>query len=459
MKVISVFDDFIMNRSDNTVRVFKQPDWKYDLLYSDPANPRGVLATGAEIAPDGGVIVPYLGVPGQDEPWDDEHMSGFLAYSEDGLHLRPYYEAHPGAPMPHLLGRMSEGPGMYAYRDPRETDPALRYKSPAQKYDVVNGRIVEDKAYLAVSPDMVHWTRYNDAPLVPSYVDCYPSLLYNPVTGNYQVTTRRRWGERRICLTESRDLTEWSFPRAVVHPGPDDTPTTHLYSMPEFYYAPADLFIGLLWKHVMPFGRVSDGTVVSEYAYSYDGLMWNRTNAKIFPDRPRGEYGSGSSYCAGMVDRGEDILFYCNACLNEHGGIPGGWHEGMPPRSAIIPGVLRKNRFVCIDSGRGKAELMTQLLRLKSPSLTLNAVVPYGSLKAELLSGDAPAEGFGLDDFVPVAGDLMDVPLRWKGDLRTLAESGKWVKLHIVFEQAEVYTVSGDFDFTVNSRAPAYERL
>lgn len=459
MKVITVFDDFVMNRSDNTKRVFKMPDWKPDCIYTDPYCPRGLLGTGAAAAPDGGIIVPYLSVPGITEPWDDEHMCGFLAYSEDGLHLRPYREAFPGKNVPHMLGQMSEGLGMYPYRDPNEADPDRIYKSPAQRYGFVNGRLTEDKAYLLTSPDMVHWTRYNDAPVIPSYVDCYLSMLYNPFTASYQMTTRRRWGERRICLTESKDLNEWSFPHAVVHPLPTDEPTTHLYSMPHYYYAPGDLFVGLLWKQVMPFGCISDGTVVSEYAYSYDGLIWNRTNSKLFPEVPRGEYGAGSSYVVGMVDRGEDVLFYVNACLNEHGGIPGDWHEGMRPRSAIIPGILKKNRFVCIDSGRGRAELITQQLRLKEPSLTINANVPYGSLRAELLSGSTPVEGFGLDDFIPFSGDRTDAPLVWKGNLQTLVESRKWVKLHIVFEQAEVYTVCGDFDFTINTRGPAYDRL
>ena len=91
-----------------------------------------------------------------------------------------------------------------------------------------------------------------------------------------------------MCLTESRDLKSWTVPRAVVHPLPNDEPLTHLYSMPEFYYAPGEVFIGLLWKHVMPFDRISDGRVTTEYAYSYDGLVWNRTNAPLFPETDRG---------------------------------------------------------------------------------------------------------------------------------------------------------------------------
>ena len=262
-----------------------------------------------------------------------------------------------------------------------------------------------------------------------------------------------------MCLTESKDLKSWTVPRAVVHPLPDDEPLTHLYSMPEFYYAPGEIFIGLLWKHVMPFDRISDGRVTTEYAYSYDGLMWNRTNAPLFTEADRGEYGAGSSYCISMVDRGDDVVFYMGAWLSEHSGQPKGGTPDGRSNCAVIPGTLKRNRFVSVDSGKGVGELVTQWLRLKTPELKLNATIPYGSLRAELRAG-APIEGYTLDDFIPIAGDVIDAPLKWKGGgLEKFVSEGKWVQLHIVFEQSEVYAVTGDFDFNINTRAPAYDRL
>ena len=208
-----------------------------------------------------------------------------------------------------------------------------------------------------------------------------------------QVTTRRRWGERRVCLTESKDLKSWTFPRAIVHPLPDDEPLTHLYSMPEFYYEPGEVFIGLLWKHVMPFDRIMNGRVTTEYAYSYDGLMWNRTRAPLFPEKDRGEYGAGSSYCISMVDRGDDMVFYMGAWLSEHSGQPKGGTSDGRSNCAVIPGTLKRNRFVSVDSGKGVGELVTQWLRLKKPELKLNATIPYGSLRAELRALSEGPEG------------------------------------------------------------------
>ncbi|MGI6691727.1 MAG: hypothetical protein ACOX63_12945 [Christensenellales bacterium] len=459
MKHILAFDDFVLNRSDNTRRVFKQPKWYTDLAYTDAANPRGIWPSTVVPAPGGGYMLTYGGVPGASKTINDENMMGFMAWSEDGLRFAPLDSVNPQGEYPHMTGATSGNIGLVLYLDKTEKNPERRYKSPHARYGYKDGILVEDPPHMLASPDLIHWHQINDAPIVPSFVDCTMSLLRNPVTGRYQVTTRRRWGERRICLVESVDLEHWSLPRAIVHPLPSDEPLTHLYSMPHYYYEAGDIFIGLLWKQVMPFGRVMDGPVFSEYAYSYDGLLWNRTHAPIFPVMDRGEYGGGSCYVVSMLEREDDILFYAAAHRAEHGGNPRDWQAGMPPESVLIPGTMKRNRFVCIDAGKGKANLVTQWLRLKTPSLTLNANVPFGSLRAQL-SADGPIPGYTYDDFIPLGGDHLDAPLRWNGGaLDEFVQSGRWIQLHFAFEQAEVYAISGEFDFTINTRAPAYERL
>ncbi len=458
MKTILAFDDFVLNRSEGTRRRFKQPVWHPECGFTDPMNPRNIWPQSVVPAPQGGYMLVYLGVPEADKPLKDEYLSVFLAHSDDGLRFKPYVQANPGSEYPHRIGRLSDCVGTYVMYDRDEKDPSVRYKSAQPRFGFENGKKIEEPAYLLGSADLINWKRISDAPVTPSYVDCYPGLLRNPVTGNMQVTTRRRWGERRICLTESRDLQSWTVPRAIVHPLRDDEPVTHLYSMPEFYYEPGEIFLGLLWKHVMPFDSLMEGPVTTELAYSYDGLMWNRTKEKLFTPGNRGEYGAGSAYCVGMVDRGDDVVFYLGAWMSEHGGLPKG-AEGTRSNCAVIPGVLKRNRFVSVDSGKGKGELLTQWLRLKKPELRINATVPFGSLRAELRAGE-PIEGYTLDDFLPISGDVTDAPLLWKGgDLEKFVREGQWVQLHIVFEQSEVYAITGDFDFNINRHAPAFDRL
>lgn len=460
MKAILPFDDFVLNRSDNTRRVFKQPQWHPEMAFTDSENSDAILPQTVVPAPQGGYMLFYMASPERGVPMDDEHMAVMLAHSDDGFHFEPYDAGLPGRKRSNMIGMATEDIGVHAMLDVQETNPEYRYKAPQARYGrIESNEIIDEPAHLLGSPDLIHWKRISDAPVTPSYVDCYPSLLRNPRTGRFQVTTRRRWGERRICLTESADLQSWTFPRGIVHPLPDDEPTTHLYSMPEYYYEPGEVFIGLLWKQVMPFNRIMDGPVTSEYAYSYDGLMWNRTNAPLFTAGGRGELGDGSAYCISMVDRGEDILFYLMASRTEHGGFPEPGRKGLPANTALIPGSLKRNRFVCIDSGKGRGELITQSLRLNTPELRINANIPFGGLRAELRCGE-PIEGYTLDDFIPIAGDVTDAPLRWKGGgLERFVRDGSWVKLYIVFEQAEVYAIMGDFAFNINKKAPPYDFL
>ncbi len=459
MKTILAFDDFVLNRSDGTRRRFKKPEWHPEASFSDPYNPRNIWPQSVVPAPQGGCMMIYLGVPEPELPLRDENLSVFLAWSPDGMHFEPYTKANPGARYPHRIGSAGDTVGTCVLYDKAEKNAEFRYKAVQARYGRIDGKPAGEPAYLLGSPDLIHWKRMSDAPVTPSYSDCYPGLLRNPRTGKLQATVRRRWGERRICLVESANLQSWTPPRAILHPLPDDEPVTHLYSMPEFYYEPGEIFIGLLWKQVMPFDRIMEGPVTTEYAYSYDGLMWNRTGAPLFPEKNRGEYGAGSAYGIGMADRGEDMVFYMGAWLTEHGGYPAGSTTEKRSNCVMIPGTLKRNRFVSIDSGKGRGELLTQWLRLKTPELKLNAVIPFGSLRAEIRAG-APVEGYTRDDFLPIAGDVTDAPLRWKGGgLEKFVREGRWVQLHIVFEQSEVYAITGDFDFNINTRGPVYDFL
>ncbi len=182
-----------MNRTDNTRRIFRQPKWHTDAIFADPRNPRNIWPQSVVKAPDGGYMLTYLGIPDPGLPIGDEYLSVFLAWSAGGIHFEPYDRIHPGETLPNMIGKMHEEIGMFPYLDEQEADPELRYKSVHARYGYDDGgKLVEMPAYLLGSPDLTYWKRFNDAAVTPSYVDCYPSLLRNPLTGRYQVTTRRR---------------------------------------------------------------------------------------------------------------------------------------------------------------------------------------------------------------------------------------------------------------------------
>lgn len=460
MKQILFFDDFAANRTDNTRRVFKQPEWDFDRFFCPQRSKHGILGESVAPAPGGGYYLYYYEAP-PGAPFADEEFYSCVAHSSDDGRFEDLplpLPAHPA--LPSSIGRGSGYTGIYVMRDGHEPNPDFLYKSPCAPFGNTEQGSVMLPPVLMASPDGIRWSRYNDVSMVPSYVDCDISLIYNPITGLYQATTRRRLGERRICLVESADLRSWSEPRAVLHPLPSDEPTTHLYGMPHFYYEAGDIFIGLLWKQVMPYGQVSQGPVTAEYAYSYDGRMWNRTGASILPFRARGELGGGCVYPFAVTEGNGGLRFYANATLTEHHGPE--LKNNTLPSHAVISGTMKHGRFVCIDSGKGAGEILTQHLMLNSPNLSLNVNAPFGMVRAQIdLSKDGrPVPGFSFEDCLPIMGDHTDIPLRWKGGtLERFCAERTFIRLRIAFEQAEIYGIHGDFLPTINRKAPLYERF
>jgi len=463
MKKIMMFDDFLINRTDGTRRRFHQPEWRYDQAFTDPISPLGVQGITIVPAPQGGYYMTYYLMPMPDAPFTDENIRVGLAYSKDGIRFEPYDLTNPINPAsPHILGHVSETFGSDIYFDAAEVNPNHRYKAVCEPYgNSPDGSLIEEAPILLVSGDALHWSVLNHQKIVPSYVDCFISFLRNPITGRFQATTRRRWGERRICLVESSDLSVWTLPRAILHPLPTDEPTTHYYSMPHFYYQAGDLFIGFLWKHVMPFNRIMDGPMSTEYAYSYDGLLWNRTWADVANTNGRGETGGGGSFAFSLLEQGDDLIAHANAFLYEHSGVPEGGEAlvGTPGR-VIVTGKLKKDRFVGIDSGKGRAEMITQHLKLHSPELLLNVISPFATVQVQINQEDKPVEGYTYDDCLPIKGDHLAFPLKWKGgSLDRFCGTNHWIRVQIRFDQAEIFSLTGDFDFNINPKAPEYERL
>ena len=78
----------------------------------------------------------------------------------------------------------------------------------------------------------------------------------------------------------------------------------------------------------------------TEYAYSYDGLCWNRTFADVITPRGYGTIGGGGGFVFSLIETGDELLFHANAFLYEHGGLPedGQAPEGTPGRTVVAAG-------------------------------------------------------------------------------------------------------------------------
>ena len=80
--------------------------------------------------------------------------------------------------------------------------------------------------------------------------------------------------------------------------------------------------------------------------------------------------------------------------------------------------------------------------------MTLNADAPGGSVQVEVLNADGyRVRGFAREDAVPITGDGLRLPVRWRGssaeEARTLADlpAGSYC-LRLFLQNADLYAVT-----------------
>ncbi len=477
MKSILFFDDFLVQRDPSVERRFHTPNWLDEYSYTDPVSPYGMGYASVVEKPNGGYSLYYIcaaGKPGPARPFADGETTIVvsMAESEDALSWKPYTtrRAPDGYPDNVLVAGKPAPAGWWVFRDDIAEERPSRTNGVSGKarYLATNSPVARTETGIETIPSFVlesenglDWNRVPESDFLPHHSDTCNALVYNPITGRYQITHRRRWGERRVYQTESEDLSRWSEPHPIVHPSPADERSTHFYGMPSFYYRAGDIFIGFLWHQQMPYKDVMGGPVVTEYCYSYDGMLWNRTHAVSMPRRQIGTFGGGSLYGSAMIERTDDTLVFAIARVEEHHAI-GAMITGGKKSGVLLPGTLRKNGFVGLASARGRGEITTECMLIASDTIRVNILAPLGGVRAQLTDPEyRPIEGFSYEECEEIRGDYLSAPLRWKNgkSLKKLIERKQWVRLQLQLEHAEVFSIDVDCAVSINHHAPVYSRL
>jgi len=119
------------------------------------------------------------------------------------------------------------------------------------------------------------------------------------------------------------------------------------------------------------------------------------------------------------------------------------------------PGFLRKGRtalatmrwdgYASLDAGDATARLVTRPLRFSGTRLTLNLAARRGAMRVELRDErGTPIPGASADDCVPIVGDGVALPVRWRGMTSLAPFEGKPVRLAFQWKLASFY----GFQFT-----------
>jgi len=391
----------------------------------------------------------------KNEVWlDAPFMKGFFhAESEDGYHFEskphggPTDARFPGAG--HSL-KLPPRPGGWPHKvqmfhrpflDERETDDAMRYKAPS-----ADGPIF-------TSPDGITWTPQEQMQWIkPLDSDTFLSMIFNPLTERYQFFCRPGNLDRRMATIESEDLRIFTERRVILQSDVLDPPLHQVYGLVPFWYE--DLFIGLFWDNFVPNtekaedvnlgGRLKMGGIVdTSLAYSYDGRHWLRgPRTPLLPRDEMPNFGWAGHYATSVVMGPDNVLrIYSRASRLEHGDVDGQrqMFERGEGEGAMRVYTMRKDGFAYLEPIGSWAFVQTRGLVPQAADLRINFRAPFGTVKVQLTGEDAkPLSGFSFDDCIPLTGDELEAPVRWKE--KSLEEViGKWLRLEFEFYQAELY--------------------
>ena len=308
------------------------------------------------------------------------------------------------------------------------------------------------------SPDGIHWTLTTENPVISTNPDC-PMSLHRAHDGRYVVYTRPEGGDRRVARVESWDFVHWSETRLVLEPGPMDPVQTQFYGLGSTPYGGFEL--GTLWVYRtapedMGYYKTKGGKQVTELAYCRSGASfgwptlsgagghaWHRMalGEPLLPLGAEDSWECGSIQAASnLVFLKDEIRFYYAGSRTGHGAPE--WVR-PEPRTGIGFASLKPDRFVSLTASEVPCQLLTRPMRTQDPHFYINADVGEGGeLRVEITDVDAtPIPGFELDNCLPITGDSVSHPIRWKGDPSHEPSAGPWIRLRVTATNARVYAL------------------
>ena len=292
--------------------------------------------------------------------------------------------------------------------------------------------------------------------------DTWTGVLYEDRGDCFHLFGRQGCADRRVCIVTTRDFVNFSPPVTILQPDSGDPLLTEIYGMPSFPYE--DLYVGFPQIYSpSPFERrriKTEGKVEPHLAYSYNGTNWYRTERRPFvPLRSLGEIGGGCVYPGPMVRTPDDrILLYMigtrgdhasDSDMRESGLEISGWYSSLIYE-------LRLDGFCYLVTSAREGKLRTKAIIPRKPGFTINVrTAPHTSVRAQIIDGghverghegayttrvqDVPIPGFSFEDSIPISGDHLHAPVRWR-DRKDLGELiGRPVRIELQGLEAEIY--------------------
>ena len=322
-------------------------------------------------------------------------------------------------------------PDLHLFHDPRDPDPARRYKS-AGRFDTLG-------LCVAFSADGMQWTKYESNPVVEQIGDSHSLLGWDEVRGEYVGYFRPVDAKmRKIGRSASGDFVHWAPVETVLEPDEHDPVGTQFYDMYVSQYE--GLYFGALrvlhidsagldYRQTDPQGL--EQTADAQLAFSRDGINWTRLGNRQtwMPLGPAQSWDDRQVYPSEPMIVGDEIWIYYGGVNLLHQSkelrLSGERVEGRWRGARIGLAKLRRDGWVVArpEPGADEAWLLTKPMTLEGHTLWVNADAAGGALAVEVLDDEGrPMPGYGRGDCEPIAEDATAIPVRWRDrGLRALA--------------------------------------
>jgi hypothetical protein len=314
----------------------------------------------------------------------------------------------------------------------------------------------------------------------------YSSLFFNPFRDVWVFSMRATVGMGRATYyCESREFFQADWDRDAVYwqgadrldePEPKGGyhPAAHshgvqLYSRPAVAYE--SLIVGMHQIHRGPNNRVCEQERFPkltdlEVGFSRDGFHWHRPSRMPFLAGTRREGDWDRAYLHSTTGvflvLGEKLVFPYTG----FSGIGPDGTRGMYHGASIGLAFLRRDGFASMDAGPSGGTLITRPITFNGAHLFVNAKVPNGSVRAEVLDQNGqPIEPFTLANSVPLIGDSTLAPMVWEGGSDLASLSGKPVRFRFELAGGSLYAFwvsrddTGRSDGFLGAGGPGYDSL
>ena len=353
--------------------------------------------------------------------WKGKRVHTCLVESQDGLRW-----SRPSLGLFEFGGSKEnnivwQGRGIRPNFDPRDPDPARRYKGMTRVAGFTP----------LFSPDGVRWTL---AP-APAINQAYDASRFNwdPVGGKWLGSCKIFWnGKRARGYAESSDYVHWTDTSPMLTTDERDEPADQLYCLHIVRYE--SIYLGLLKVY-----RTRTDQCHIQLAFSRNARRWERPCREPFlPNADqKGAYDHGNIDEAGEPIRmGDDLRFYYGGRHHLHNEKRPGETTG-----SLCAATLRVDGFASFDGGEKEGVLLTKPLRLKGKSLFINADAQAGEVRVEVLDEkSATLAPFTRANCRPLTSDTVRQEVAWKDSPGLESLQDKVIRLRFHLRNAKIYS-------------------